>query len=292
MTRTEMPTKPHAGDAPDMDLRPPEPQPPSAPLLDLPRGIARRWWLILALAVLCGAAGVYVASKRTPTYSATASINVGRVDIRSQALPGYMSAAQALAFSYSRVATSDRIVSALSRSQHLPAQTIAGRLSAAPIPKSPIFTVTAQGPSAQAAISLANAATTQLQRFATSSNGGEGAATSILRDYQSEAARVARLKRKVSDLKSSGSTSALNRAQLSYQAAKLKLQGLATQYQSQSNEVLSTAGVAVLDRPTSATNDRSKTLRRYGAGGAIVGLLIGVALALALPVRKRRPRSA
>jgi uncharacterized protein involved in exopolysaccharide biosynthesis len=243
------------------------------------------------LAVLCGAAGVVAANQRTPTYSATASVNVGRVDIRSEALPGYMSAAQSLAFSYSRVVTSDRIVAAIASSQHLSPQTVAGRLSAAPVPKSPIFTITGTGPSAAAAISLTNAATTQIRRFATSTSGGNGAATSILRDYRTQAAKTAQLRREVSRLKGNGSSAALTRAELSYQAAKLRLQGLGTQYQAQSAEVLSTAGIDVLDRPTAATNDRSKTVERFGAGGVIVGLLLGVALALALEQGRNRRRS-
>src|SRR4051794_41585036 len=108
MTQLEMPPRPHAGDAPDPDLGAAPSGPPAQPLLDLPHGLRRFWWLIVGLAVLLGAAGVYVGANRGATYTAAASVNVGRVDIRSQALPGYMTAAQALAPPYNPLAPTHR----------------------------------------------------------------------------------------------------------------------------------------------------------------------------------------
>jgi uncharacterized protein involved in exopolysaccharide biosynthesis len=296
MTQIEMPPRSHAGDEHESDLGARHGAQPAPPLLDLPRGLQRFWWLILALTVLLGAVGVYIGSKRTPTYSATASVNVGRVDVRSQALPGYMNAAEALAGSYSRVATSDKTVAAIGRRLNLPPQTVADRLLAAPVPKSPIFTITGQGPSAAAAIGLANAATNEITRYVASTNAGNTVANAILSQYRKLARRAAALKLKLNNLTNQGAPdAAVNRTRLALQTARLRLQGLSTQYTSQSQEVLSTAGVQVLSRPTRATSNNGKTVERFGGGGAVAGLVVGVALALALErwsSRRRRRRAA
>jgi len=292
MTQIETPPRSHAGDGADPDLGAAPSGPPAQPLLDLPHGLRRFWWLIVGLAVLLGAAGVYVGANRGATYTAAASVNVGRVDIRSQALPGYMTAAQALAASYSRVATSDRAAAEIGRRLRLSPQTVAGRLAAAPVPKAPIFVITARGPSAAAAIGLANAATDQIKRYVSSTDAGDAAATGILSAYRKQARRAASLKLKIRGLRSEGAAaSAISRAQLALQTSRVRLQGLSTQYQAQSQEVLSTAGIEVLDRPTRAVSNHSKTIKQYGAAGAVAGLLLGVALALGLErwmTRRRR----
>jgi succinoglycan biosynthesis transport protein ExoP len=295
MTQIEMPARPHAGDEPDPDLGAAPSARPAPPLLDLPRGLRRFWWLILGLALLLGAAGVYVGSKRGATYTAAASVNVGRVDIRSQALPGYMSAAQALASSYSRVATGDRAAAAIGARLHLSPQTVADRLTAAPVPKAPIFTIIARGPSAAAAIGLANAATNQITRYVSSTNAGDAAATGILNAYRKEARRAASLKLEIQRLRGQGSPQhTISRTQLALQTSRVRLQGLSTQYQAQSQEVLSTAGIEVLNRPTRALSNHTKTIKQYGGAGAVAGLLLGVALALGLErlTTRRRRRTA
>ena len=45
---------------------------------------------------------------KAPTYTATATINVGKSDIATQATPGYLTAAEALASSYSRLVASSQ----------------------------------------------------------------------------------------------------------------------------------------------------------------------------------------
>ena len=57
------------------------------------RPSAIRWPIVLLFMLAFAGGGYYVATKREPTWSSTASINVGRTDVRVQALPGYVQAA-------------------------------------------------------------------------------------------------------------------------------------------------------------------------------------------------------
>src|SRR4051812_26053428 len=68
------------------------------------------WPIVLLFLALFAGGAYYVGTTRDPTYTATSSFNVGRTDVRVQALPGFVEGAQQLAASYSRVAISDAIV--------------------------------------------------------------------------------------------------------------------------------------------------------------------------------------
>ena len=84
---------------------------PSVPL----RGVVRRWPVVLLVTIVLVAAAAGAALLQSPTYTASADVNVGRVDVRVQALPGYVAGAQALAAAYSRIVTSDEVIDPLAR---------------------------------------------------------------------------------------------------------------------------------------------------------------------------------
>src|SRR3954452_16598965 len=100
----------------------PAPPPPPAPdPLGPLRGVVRRWPVVAAVTALALAAAVAAGLAQAPTYTASADINVGRVDVRVQTLPGYVAGAQVLAAAYSRVAASDELITPLARKLGLPA---------------------------------------------------------------------------------------------------------------------------------------------------------------------------
>ena len=76
----------------------------------LASSVRRHPFLVLLPTLLLLAAGIYVGNKKHPTYSATATINVGKSDINTQATPGYVTAAENLASTYSRVVESQHVV--------------------------------------------------------------------------------------------------------------------------------------------------------------------------------------
>src|ERR687896_24634 len=104
----ERPLPPHAEEHPDgrrfASSRPPAPH-PLGPL----RPVVSRWWLVLPVMLAFAGGGAYVANQAQPTYSASATINVGRTDVRVQALPGYAAGATSLAAAYTRIVQSAEI---------------------------------------------------------------------------------------------------------------------------------------------------------------------------------------
>ena len=69
--------------------------------------VRRYWWLLGALGVI-GAALAYVVAReeRKPIYTAEARLAVGRIDVSTQSIPGFATASQLLADSYSRAIVS------------------------------------------------------------------------------------------------------------------------------------------------------------------------------------------
>ena len=107
--------------------------------------------------------GVFAGHSKKPTYSATATVNVGKSDINTQATPGYLVAAEALASSYSRLVQSQHVaVPAAKKVGESPAQA-GSELTAVPISSEPTFTITATGSSPARASALASAAISALR---------------------------------------------------------------------------------------------------------------------------------
>ncbi|HWD76095.1 MAG TPA: hypothetical protein VG371_13220 [Solirubrobacteraceae bacterium] len=265
----------------------------------LAAAVRHHWILTLLPVVLLLAAGVVAGAKKAPTYSATATINVGKSDIATQATPGYLTAAEALASSYSRLVASQNIAIPAARAMGESPGTALSQLSAVPIPNEPTFTITATGTSSAQATGLAKAAVSALQHYVNVSATQQGGPSQLLAKYQ-QAQRLAfelqhkagtlqgRLNASTSGLSTSalGTTTApkvtqaeVTNAKVAAQIATLKAQALSSQYLN-----LSQSGVApsldVLVSPTGATSTNRKTnIEKFAIIGAVAGLVIGIAFA-------------
>src|SRR3954466_9592807 len=80
-------TSSRARDAGPAAIAPAPPPPPAPDPLGPLRGVVRRWPVVAAVTALALAAAVAVGLAQSPTYTASADINVGRVDVRVQTLP-------------------------------------------------------------------------------------------------------------------------------------------------------------------------------------------------------------
>jgi capsular polysaccharide biosynthesis protein len=276
----------------DVEPRSPDPH-PLGPL----RPSAIRWPIVVLFVLLFAAGGYYVSTTRSPEYSSTATINVGRTDVRVQALPGYVQGAQALASSYSRVATSDEIVGPVAKRLGLTPGEVRSRLSATPISGSPIFDISATGPDARSAIALAAAATRQMRTFVTRTDNGDDSSNSLMNEYRAQARVSSTLQREITRIEANirngvgdpdTQRARLIRAQTDQQAAELRKQSLQSLYVDQIATDTSTAGIQVLSPATSATSDKDSMQQKLIAVGAIAGLVVG--LAVAAMFGRRRPR--
>jgi capsular polysaccharide biosynthesis protein len=285
--------------------------PPEEPRKFTLAGAVRRHWILtlLPVIILVGL-GLVVGARKPPIYTSTATVNVGKSDINTQATPGYLVAAEALASSYSRLVMSSHIsVPAGAKVGETPAQ-VASQLSAVPIPQEPTFTISATGSSPARASALANAAVKALQAYVVRTASQGGGPSQLLAKLTAAQARQVRLQQRVTDMTNSDVRAALNAdpsanadtvvlspsqqakinsAKVAAQMAQLQVQSLSGQYIN-----LSTSGVAptldVLIPPTGVTtNNRSTNLEKYAVIGLVGGLVIGIALAgLTEEIRRSR----
>lgn len=260
--------------------------------------VRRHPFLVILPVIILLVAGIVVGAKKHPTYSAIATINVGKADINTQATPGYVQASEALATTYARLVSSQHVSIPVARALRQSPVSVASRLTAVPIPSEPTFTITATGQSATGAVALANATVKALQQNVSTSATQQGSPAQLLEQYQQAQATADELQSLAGRLQGryvagvDGVTRAqVTRAKVAGQTAALKAQALSNQYLS-----LSTSGVApvldVLVNPTSATStNRTSNIEKYAVIGAAGGLVIGLALAGlagALAARRRR----
>src|SRR3954453_2624559 len=208
---------------PDDDLPPEAPQ--TAPAarrrgpLPQPALTARGWIITIVCGLLFAGAGAIVALQRHPTYSAESLMNVGAVNLRVQAQSGYTAGAEALASSYSRVAVSGQVVRPVAAKLSLTPDEVSSRLAATPIPDEPQFKIIATGPTATDAIALADTATRQMQTFADQASTGRDSASTLLKRYQRQSAKTAKLRERFFLLKGLTAESTVTGATPEQQAA-------------------------------------------------------------------------
>ncbi len=105
------------------------------------------WWVILFTALLGAGLGAAYGLARNPTYTAESRLSVGRVDVSTQSINGYVQAALTLSDSYSRAIDARSVVNEVAQRTGVPQSTVLDRVSAAPIPQSPIVRVFGTGSS-------------------------------------------------------------------------------------------------------------------------------------------------
>lgn len=272
---------------------PPDAEPhPLGPL----RPVVARWPLVLLVTLLFAGMALVAGLAQKPTYTSAASLNVGRTDVRVQALPGYVQGATSLASSYSRIAMTPQVEVPLAKELHLSPSEVARRLTAVPVPNNPFFTIQGTGRTPQDAIRFTRAATRTMQAYVTATDNGRQRLSDLLGDFRTATAKAEALQRRITRLKSDPTVSAssprLSKLEVEYQTAQLRASALRTEYQERSSELASTAGIQVISPAASAQSDRKKIVQRTVAVGLVAGLLVGSALALlrerAVARRRRR----
>jgi capsular polysaccharide biosynthesis protein len=307
------PTKP-IGPRPfaDDDLPPEAPStaPAARPGVPVPQPAlsARGWIITVVCGLLFAGAAAIVALQRQPSYTAESVMNVGAVNLRVQAQSGYMAGAEALASSYSRVAVSGQVVRPVADDLGLTPDQVSKRLSATPIPDEPQFKLIATGATAGDAITLADAATRQMQRFAERATTGHDSAARLLKRYQRQSAKAAKLRRLffllkglMAESKVTGATpqqiaaapsqAKLDRAEIAYNTALLRAQALGGLFQVRVQEIGDAPSVDLLGRSLTAKSDRVKVLEELVVAGLLAGLLVGVAIALVVERASGRRRA-
>jgi capsular polysaccharide biosynthesis protein len=259
----------------------------------VPIGAAMRRYVVLVIlpALLLGGLGVAYGLHRAPTYEATAENVVQALSPSVAQLPGAIQAAQDLASNQSRLIDSDGIAAPLARQLDTTSEYVADHVSATPVPDSTVIRIAADGASADDAIALANGAARAFADYVNAQTTTDAEGQGVLGLYREASAAYRRelaAKQGIDRAGADASPTERLRVAAALDAAQLRRQALAGQYQT----VIQSQGTAPSLKPfvvaRTATSDRIPTAEMYGFAGAIVGLVIGAALATLLANRRSR----
>jgi hypothetical protein len=272
------------------------PQMRVAPTVGAAEAIRRHWPTVVVTTLVLLAAGIAAGLARTPIYTATSELAIGRIDVNSPgSLAGFTQATESLATSYSRAIGATQVVSQTAAAVKESPDWVTSSLSATPVPQSPIFRISAKASSAKRAVETANAATTALTGYVSQLNSSNPDSTSLYRRFTDAARRASLLQtdqqsaqKAYQDHPSADTKSALADANARVNAAQLQLQALRTNYESSVAGQASTSLIQPLTTPTKASSDRNSKLEIYGFAGLLAGLLLGSLIVTRRATRRLR----
>jgi capsular polysaccharide biosynthesis protein len=251
------------------------------------------WPIVLVCVVIFTSIGGAVALVRSPSYTATAKLSVGRIDITSPgALSGYAVATQALATGYSRTVTALPVVKPVSEQTGMSVNELQESLIGTPVAESPIFKLEAEASSEDKAIEVVNAASHSLVRYTARLNQSNPDSARLYRQYRTATVlrKIAKqelhsAQEAVSSTPSASEAATIARAQSNFDAANLKVDAVGRAYTASVQSQAATQLVQILSPATRASSDRASELTILLFIGLVAGLLVGGAIAV---VRERR----
>ena len=225
--------------------------------------------------------------KREPTYTASATLQVGQVNPNSPGFYGYVQSATSLATAFSRSIEAAPVLATIQQKLKLAPAAALPRLSAEPLPLSPAFRVIATGPLRAAAISLANTAARAVINYESKSNSANPEAASLLRDYRRPPSPSAPPRQ--SSATSKSITPLINQlpgAEAARSAAQVKLKAISDAYVSAVTSQAPRSGlVSLVAGASSAASNRKSKVEMLGFIGLLLGLICGCLIAV---LRERR----
>lgn len=243
--------------------------------------LQRFWLVLLGLSLLGAGIGAIYGTSKDPTYTASAELSVGRVDVATQSIPGFTQAALTLADSYARAIAADKVISGISEDVGISPTEVADKVTATPIPETGTVTVLADADSADGAAELANAAADQLIAYVHKLNKFNPDSKRLLDQYDKASQALGEAKEKEQDEGTTPQTEAAVRT------AELKLNTLANLYATSQSGQASPNTLQILALAGDADSDKSSTVQQAALVGFVLGLLLGVLIAV--PLDRRYP---
>jgi capsular polysaccharide biosynthesis protein len=261
-----------------------------ANVMSLASALKRSWLLVLICVLACVGAGAAISLLRSPVYKADSQLFVGSFDVRSVAIPGFVTASQQLADAYSRLAASDAVVVPVARQLGLTPAKVRERLSSSNVPGSPVVRITAEGASRRTAVELARAASNETVNQVRVLTARTNEADQLLGRFKIAAAKSQQADARAARLRAQGaSQTTILAAQTDAETAKLGVQTLANLYGEARANSGGVAQAHVVNAAVTATSDRGAVLQQLALLGAVAGLVAGAALAV-LRERRRLPQ--
>ncbi len=236
----------------------------------------RHWRLVLAPVVGLLALALFVGLARTPTYTAGTRLAVGGLNATNPAsLTGFADAAQQLAQTYSRSVQGDGVVGDVARRTNMSPQQVRSHLSAAPIPQTPVFTLAATSGSRGGAMQLSILASQALVGEVDRASQADPAR--LLDEYRTAELEREQVSKRVNALTATGG-GALAAAQAELLAAEARATSLRNAYGV--SQQSGTVPLQIIQRADQASSDRLSVLQLLAFVAVVLGLVLGMALAL------------
>jgi capsular polysaccharide biosynthesis protein len=269
---------------------PPETEAPAprwVPRVDALTAARRHWLIVIVVTAIGTGIGVFAATLPKPVYTSESRLAVGRIDVSDPgAIATFANATTSLASQYSRAIDARSVTTRAARGTGLTPNQIAARVSATPVPESPVIRVIAVGPTEDEAVMVANKAGYGLVGYTTALNRSNPDAARLLRRFREMSAEVIRLKSLVDSLRRRqvdtprrATRKRLNEERVNLEVAQLRFTTVRNAYDAATRSQASTQLVQMLTPASSASSNRSSRLQFYGFIGFAAGLALGLALA-------------
>ena len=261
------------------------------------RSAAIHWRLVVAFAAIAIVLGSAAAAITKPSYSAEQDLFVGNTfNLNNTAtISGFSSAAAAIAQDYSRLISNGQVVARTEQALGHPGR-LDGSLSATAVPQTPEIRVLASGHSRAVAVALAKAGSVALIDAINNINEtSAGQLNALLSQYQQDEktinANLLQIQALQSQAGAAGSKSVVLQQIASLQAlnAVLTLQANAVQVQYQNDfspVQQETQVISPIAAAYSTGSNRGRILEMGALIGGVVGLLLGVAYASLIDLRR------
>jgi uncharacterized protein involved in exopolysaccharide biosynthesis len=251
------------------------------------------WWVVLVSIVVFVGAGAAFALLRTPTYTATARLAVGRIDITSPgALSGYAIATESLATGYSRTVTALAVAKEVSDATGISVKDVQSHVSSTPVPESPVFRIEGSAPNARQAIVLANAASHSLIQYTAKLNQSNPDSARLYRRYKAAILHRKLAKQQLNVARgdaaarpSPAAEEEVDVARSEVEGSSLQVEALAKAYTASIQSQVATQLIQVISPATEASSDKRSTFMIFTFIGLVIGLLVGAAVAFVRETR-------
>ena len=243
--------------------------------------------LTIGPALLLMALGVALGYARPPTYTSTAELSVGQLDVSNPAAVGsVVQATQSLAVVYSRMINASGVKQTALR--RLGDKASGASISATPIPGSPIVRVTGTGDSADHAVTVANVAARSLLGYAQRYDDTRNQTRALARRYRAASLRLSsareRLQQAGHDYAGHPTAAGKRRlaaAQANLDSARLQHETLRVDYQVTQQTGRAGPALRMFSVADTASSDRASLMQVLGLIGLLAGLALGAAGATA-----------
>jgi uncharacterized protein involved in exopolysaccharide biosynthesis len=259
---------------PRFDVGPPvDHDPASGPTFG--GAVRGHWRLIGTIMATFVVLAIAYSAVRTPNYSAQTRLAVGGLNATTPStLTGFSAASASLAQTYSRAIQGDTVVREVAGKLKTTPEVVRPQLSAAPIPETPVFVVTATTKSKDSAIDTSRLASEALVTQA--NRASDATPARLLSRYQQAEAQRGRA---VKELAAAGAgTGSIAAARSDLVAAKAKADSLKKAYIA--SQEGGTVPLQVIQEPDIATSDRMSKLQLLLFAAIVGGFIIGLAVAL------------